>query len=735
MQKYDVQQLLRQQKDSIYQSIITIILAVILSICTSIIYTKYAASLSTKGSILLASVVIIVLIMLPICLVLKRKNDYFAVKKEKITLLLAFDKERDSIKSIQFNDYPFSVYCTNDWNRTIAKDTENLKAFIKAHNETHYLSVNSKEKLDRKIIADLVFYHIIRKMSSNRHLLLNRDETQWIITQPNAIKKNYFVKAIHSQQIDYEEKMKNGETIDGAIIYIPFCVTFPEGINYELTESINSPICKIILTSKYGRLTIEFDDLYNPSLQKTFAYTVMKPGNRHRHYEEICLDMSVNLDIKKYAYFPLVGGPEESVDEFMSWANQTIDNLRTFCDWDYFEKNIKRELFQELFNKLDGIQHEINIEHYDNFEDNKFGRTQRLLRYMINPHFEYRRDALREMIKAKDELPTDLVETSILRILRLTYFKEEVTRFQAAEALGELKEKIPVNLHQEVVDALLKLVDDEDDAVKRKSVESLCNIFPYVDSRLKTKIQSKIINDYVENAQFYFERETPLRKIYPHISDGDKGKFETTYLHKLLEKKDTLSIIQALRFYRGIRDFITPEQTRQVMEYSLNIDLTNNEIIGEYLILLAFLSKKIPNYLIDLYYDKVYFLLTDGETNVKILVINILISSSLFIERLDMTQRESIFLILKEYTKCEDSNLKSISLKGLANIAEYLSGKEDQIAEILLNEIENVGIEELNNDLTYYMVHCFEKIYKRVRDDSILTKIDKFQQSWEAFSH
>ena len=171
------------------------------------------------------------------------------------------------------------------------------------------------------------------------------------------------------------------------------------------------------------------------------------------------------------------------------------------------------------------------------------------------------------------------------------------------------------------------------------------------------------------------------------------------------------------------------------MEYSLNIDLTNNEIIGEYLILLAFLSKKIPNYLIDLYYDKVYFLLTDGETNVKILVINILISSSLFIERLDMTQRESIFLILKEYTKCEDSNLKSISLKGLANIAEYLSGKEDQIAEILLNEIENVGIEELNNDLTYYMVHCFEKIYKRVRDDSILTKIDKFQQSWEAFSH
>lgn len=735
MQKYDVQQLLRQQKDSIYQSIITIILAVILSICTSIIYTKYTASLSTKGSILLASLVIIVLIMLPICLVFKRKNDYFAVKKEKITLLLAFDKERDSVKPIQFNDYPFSVYCTNDWNRTIAKDTENLKAFIKAHNETHYLSVNSKEKLDRKIIADLVFYHIIRKMSSNRHLLLNRDETQWIITQSNAIKNNYFVKVIHPQQIDYEEKMKKGETIDGAIIYIPFSVTFPEGINFELTESINSPICKIILTSKYGRLTIEFDDLYNPSLQKTFTYTVMKPGNRHRHYEEICLDMSVNLDIKKYAYFPLVGGREESVDEFMSWANQTIDDLRTFCDWDYFEKNIKRELFQELVNKLDGIQHEINIEHYENFEDNKFGRTQRLLRYMINPHFEYRRDALTEIIKTKDEIPTDLVESSILRILRLTNFKEEVTRFQAAEALGELKDKIPINLHQEVVDALLKLVDDKDNIVKRKSIESLCNIFTYVDSTLKTKMQEKIINDYVENDQFYLERETPLQKIYPHINDEDKVKFETTYLQKLVEEKDTLGLIRALRFYGGIREFITPERIRQVMEYSLNIDLTKDEVIYEYLILIALWSKKIPNDRINLYYDKVYSLLIDGEINVKIWVINMLIISSLFIERLETIQKESIFLKLKEYTTSENYDLKKASLTGLTNIAEYLPGKENEIAEILLSEIEIVGTEDLNNYLTYRMVYCFEKISKRVSDDSLVTKIKKFQQSWEAFLH
>lgn len=107
MQKYDIQQLLRQQKISIYQSILTILLAVLLGLVTSVIFDKFSAFLSTDLPFIIATSILFLLIIGIILRVFLERNALIKVTKEKMTLLITLDKENKTIKPIKFNEYLF----------------------------------------------------------------------------------------------------------------------------------------------------------------------------------------------------------------------------------------------------------------------------------------------------------------------------------------------------------------------------------------------------------------------------------------------------------------------------------------------------------------------------------------------------------------------------------------------------------------------------------------------------
>jgi hypothetical protein len=92
--------------------------------------------------------------------------------------------------------------------------------------------------------------------------------------------------------------------------------------------------------------------------------------------------------------------------------------LKKSCDWEYYQQNITRDTLVNIENKIDYHRRESNIEYYDNFNDNNEGKTKRLMRLLLSQEFEYKKAALKEIEKIKDQIPADLLESVILRILR-----------------------------------------------------------------------------------------------------------------------------------------------------------------------------------------------------------------------------------------------------------------------------------------------------------------------------
>lgn len=771
MQKYDVQQLLKQQKNSIYQSILTILLAVLLGISSSIFFELIKTSISDKLLFMCASSILLVLIIIPIFVVFRGRNKLIKIKKENMTLLVTLSHENGLIKPIKFNEYLFSVYFSDNWDSVIEKNDDYKNALIGESNHLiDYSRQDYQNDFEYKVITDLFQYNILREISENNVSRQRKNNIGWsdriqywfirrtnqikilreikfidkycnrkeimekldffsdgipLVFQNAQIKENLFVKTIHAQQIEYENQILNEESNENGYMYIPFYLNFPTDINFNLEKSDKSKLDKIVLESKYGKITIEFHDRWNFSSQKTFMYTTMRPGKLHHNYKEYYAEMSIDLDIKKFAYFPLIGGDEESVDEFYSWANQLIENLRQFCDWNYYENNVTRETFQHIINKLDYQDWETKIENYNNFKDTKYGEIQRLLRHTISPHFEYRKHAIKKIVEQKNEISIYQMESVILRMLRLTNYEDTVTKFMATEALGDFENKIPTNLHEKVIGRLIELTEDDEIAVKPNSIKSLSKLFFYVDVDLKRLIQEKIIQLYLRDLNVDYECGEALKLIYPHIILNERQKFEEKYL-KILMANDA-DLIDALKFYVGIRDYISPIQVKDVISATLKIDTRDLNILDQYLRFINFFSNEMSNSLLVNYYQKVVSFLEHDDLNIREKTLRFL-GSSLFINCLDAVRKENIYTKIEKLTKLNDEELKHTSIETLAKVGEYFTGKEEEIAEILFEKIETDPYDS-QNYFPYLVKDYFDKIKLIIDNTSLLERIDKFQDS------
>ncbi len=771
MQKYDVQQLLKQQKNSIYQSILTVLLAVLLGISSSIFFESIKTSISNDSLIWYAFLIFSVLIIIPIFVVSRERNKLIKIKKENMTLLVTLSHENGSIKPIKFNEYLFSVYFSDYWDSVIEKNDDYKNAFIgESNNLIDYSRQDYQNDFKYKVITDLFQYNILRKISENNVSRPSKNNIGWsdriqnwfirranqnkiirkikfidnycnrkeileklhifsdgipLVFQDEQITENLFVKTIHAQQIEYENQILSEENNENAYMYIPFYLNFPTGINFNLEKSDKSKLDKIVLESKYGKVTIEFHDRWNFSSQKTFMYTTMRPGKLHHNYKEYYTEMSIDLDIKKFAYFPLIGGDEESVDEFYSWANQLIEDLRLFCDWNYFENNITRETFQHIINKLDYQDWETKIENYNNFKDTKHGEIQRLLRYAISPQFKSRIDAINKIVEQKNEISIYQMESVILRMLRLTNYADTVTKLKATEAFGEFGNKIPSNLHENVIGRLIKLTEDDEIAVKTNSIKSLRKLFLCMDSDLKRLIQEKIIQLYLKDLNVDYECSKALKQIYPHISLDERQKFEEKYLEILIA--NDADLIDALMFYVGIRDYISSIQVKDVISATLNIDTRDLNVLDQYLRFINFFSNEMSNSLLLNYYQKVVSFLEHDDLNIREMTLRFL-GSSLFINCLDAVRKENIYAKIEKLTKLNDKKLKHTSIETLAKVGEYFTGKEEEIAEILFEKIETDPYNS-QDYFPYIVKDYFDKINLKINNTSLLERINKFQDS------
>lgn len=724
MQKYDIEQLLKQQKDNVFQSIKTVFVALILSITASIILIQFSDVASSKVTLYVLILAVAILLIHPLLNFLIHRNDYVTVKKEKMTLLFAFENTSNCPKLIKFNGYPFSIHTADDWTKFIQID-ENCKKIKSSFNQLR--TIYGDEPFFEKAVFDLVLYTILMRISNNRpNFFFTKDYLNWIIYQDQAIKNNIFVNLVHSEQIEYEKRSRDGIEI-GAWTYIPFNLTFPHDIDFQLEKTDKTQIPKIILKNDIIRLTINFDK--EACFDKTFAYTLLKPGNRFKSYDEKCFVMTIEFEIKKYSFFKT---KEREVDKFWSWGDGLIEDLKEFCDWQYYEGNFQRSQIQEILNKLGYISWEMLIENYKNFEDNPHGKVKKLLRYTISPIFEQRRDAIGHIVSIKNEIPSDLIEDVINRLLSLVTGTKNDTGFKAAEALGNMGDIIPTNLHENVVNTLIKILEDEDtyenvDLLKENSLESLLLLFSIVAPLLKKKICDTIIKAYVSSTQYSlyeYELSKALNEIYLNITPSDQKQYENEFFQKISLSSSDAELIYGLKFYAAVAAFINTETTRKVITTLLQINPSNSDILREYLNTLANLWATVKNEYINEIFTKIYSFLVYDEPEFRIKVIHRFLRTTFFVEYLNGGQKDKILHKLIEYSNSENDNLKNLSLESLAHLSLEFSGHEDEITNLLLDSIQNVNLPP-GNSFWFYVLDCFDNIVSKLQPETLL-RINRF---------
>lgn len=789
MKTYDVQELLRQQKNNIKERILTILLAVSLGICSSMIYDEITNN--SSPNLFQAPLIFIIILLGSVLIPVVLNKDLIKVKEEFLTALICLNLDNDP-KLIQFTDYPFSIQAENNWRLMIETKNEIIEKFKKAHKNQNY--TNDDENFDYILITDLFQYSILKNISSNsskkqnllqfesidvnkvenklldflfyfkkynriNHLLnhffvINKryekrkklDKLQFfvegipLICLPKKVQNNLFVSTFHGKQAEYEKRIfEQGEDIL-SFSYVPFRLSFPDYISVKFEDSNYSRIDKIIFIRKnVGKLTIEFHDRWRYLSQRAFSLTTMRPGNRYNHFEEIFFEISTDIYIKKYAYFPLIGGGERKTDEFLSWANELVEKLNKSCDWDYYQQNITRDTLAEINNKIDYHNWESNIEYYSNFSDNAEGETKRLLRLLLSPNFEYSKVALKKIEEYKDRIPCDQLESVILRILRLFKNPNESTQYLAAKTLACFLTEIPNNLHEKTIEELLKLTNSKDDFVRLQSLKNLEALFIFIyDENLKEKIQDKIISVHSskdENiARLYYE--AIINRFYPKIDSVNRNKFEKHFL-QILESQDKELIDNAFIFFTFVSEFISKELIIEIFYLSSKIKICELQVqsIEYYLTFLAnissvILSKSLDDSLsepIKRHY-KILISLISNENENNESKSNVIRRFSIirpFFNLLRTDQKEVIYTKLKLLLYVQNKHIKFSSLETICYVADIFPGREDDIARTLL---ENVDSEYEEIDVQYYVVSGLNKIRSKITDQVLMEEIVQFIQ-------
>jgi hypothetical protein len=748
MRKYDVQELLRQEKNNVFEHMLTIILAITLGVLSSSIFNGIN---SNDIDIVIKSLSIVAVLFLCIIIfVLINRKRLIKVRNEKFILLTCFDV-KENPKPISFNDYLFSTYVKNNWDEVIGQNVLLTKKFVNDYEKNIHTYQNYgkyyTEYFDYKVMSDLVQYSILRGISPTipdyprqnrnkkhiRHFVesllysctvlrfvqilrnitfidiyyKNRENLSHLyffsmgiplILLPDQIKENIFVEKIHQEQLELEKQI----FIDGKKVsdlpahsYLPLYIDFPNDIKISFEKSDNSKLQKILFTrSKVGSVSIEFHDRWRHSSQKSFMQTYMKPENEFSSFEEIYFEVTIDLNIRKYAYFPIVGGGEVAVDDFLSWSNKLIENIEESYDWNYYQEHITRDLFQDLRNKLDVSDWESKIEYYENFEVTKTGKFERLSRMTLSPDYLKINYALNNLVKEKDEIPIFLLEKITHRIIKLTYL-DDVAIFIALEALNKLAYRIPTNLHENLISRLLDLINEGKNPTKLATLECLIEITKYItDLSLKTKVCNRIIKLHVlKNKQLFpTHSSNTLKNIYRNISQIEREELEARYLN-MLNRNNEDEIIQSLLFFSCIIEFVSNEMTNMVLKTVSKINFINFKAstIEEYITFLSAIFNLKNNDLlnediINLHYKNIISFMSNSDDEINRVTILNLKKCGYFVYNLSSLKRDVIFFKLKRNVYVKNKNLNDLTLETICHLEDYLPGKEEEIAQMMLQK-------------------------------------------------
>lgn len=788
MRKYDVQELLRQEKNSVYEHLLTIILASIIGISTSLIIIGISSN--DYESIILPFSIIILLIFLCLFFTIGiNRHKLVKVRNEHFALVTCFDMETFP-KPVQFNDYPFSLSVSNNWNSIIANNPTLLEKFRSDHEKNtnaYFYYTNSYTKgFDYKIMSDVVQYFFLRNISPNilQNTIQNKNKKYIrrlfdailstriilfikqlsrnigyidrrfkkdeilnhlhffstgmpLILLPNQIKENFFVKKNHQAQLDLEKQI----LIDGKKVselkshtYLPLYIDLPHDIKMSFENSNNSKLDKIIFTKKkVGKLSIEFHDRWREHSQRSFMQTTMVPGYDFHKFEEIFFDLTIDLNVEKYSYFPIIGGGESSVDAFLSWANELIKHIEKTSDWTYYQEHITRDLFQELRNKLGYIEWENRIEYYGNFDQTTNGKFESFYRKLLSPRYPVRKHALENITLKNDQIPTYLLEKIILRIIQLTKLDIH-TVFIALDTLDKLAHQIPANIHEHIINRLFSLLENKEVSTKLKTLECLAEMTKYiVDPTLKGKVHKIIIELHVLKAESIFpvHSQDALKKTYPTISMDEKEKLEKKYLI-MLNSNNSEELTQALIFFSCVIDFISDEMADKLFNQISRIDVINFDVntIEEYFIFLSAFCM-IKNHIslnekaTYLHYQKIISLIENSDDELRRISIVSIKKCGLFISRLNKLKRNVIFSKLKINVYIKNHDLNFLTLDTICYLAKHLPGEEEEIAKMMLQKVN-----PHSND--YYFqkivsIVCFDYIKNKVTDVNLLKDIEQFQ--------
>lgn len=373
----------------------------------------------------------------------------------------------------------------------------------------------------------------------------------------------------------------NGGDLPASFGYLPLELAFPfdTNISYQIMRSGR----QISLISRFGKLQITItESSWSKSgfVYKTFNYI---PRLRHDsdHYREVVFDVRLSFHVNKFrALWPW---NSDEFEDYFEWGQAVIRNVIEQFSWDHYRQTESRDEIMRLRRQFAQFDAEARIEMLCNFPDSIEGKVAKYLRWTRSWVWENRREGLSKLIAMVGDVPAELAEDIVQRLLVMSRveYDDTVTPWKVTEALGVYSGKVRRSLVLEIYSALVAKLDTYDQS-QRKGLwwAALGKSLAQVQKRLEHDEQihnlHRVITEFLEPPNTLHDDEISLL-LWDNSTMAAQEEIKS-FIEEHVHSSDEEDIYTGIQYCLALRRELEPTFLAKQLSLLLNRKLQQPKV-------------------------------------------------------------------------------------------------------------------------------------------------------------
>ncbi len=775
MDKYTFQQLLREQRTSIQQGFLNVLYAVIFGVGANIIYDWSISPDSVSPLwVKLTLGLWIVFLLFPLYRIYRTRKQEITVQEEEFEAVLLMDQKTEFHGPVQLGDYGFSISADNDWRNIFGSNEDIRKQYLDS--EAHPLELFGDYTRDfyYRVLIEYIEYSLLRSFSMHGNSRTEKSERERLLTSsivsrlnvlwtriyrvflhipflqkrytkrrtakrmklyfgrypitsfPSSLQNNIWLSTLHQQQIEYERMILDGGDLPNSFGYLPLELDFP--FETTITHQILRSGRRIILTSQYGRMQIDvMESSWSKSgfVNKTFNY-IPRLRRDSDHYREVVFDIRISFHINKFR--ALRPWNSDEFEDYFEWGQKVIRSMIERFSWEHYRQTESRDEIMRLRRQFAQFEAEARIEMLYNFPDSIEGKVAKCLRWTRSWVWENRRDGLTRLTEMADEVPNELVDDVIQRLIVMSKEKygDSVTPWKVTEALGVYSARASGSLVPEIYSALVTKLDTYDQT-QRRGVrwaalgKSLAQVQKRLDQDEQLQNLHRVVSGFLgksilkddEISSLLWDNSTPAVQkklksfILEHVHSPDEEKIYTGIQYCLALRRQ----LEPAFLIRQLSSLLNRKPQRQdVKERTMMLawNITGNIPESDRNLLLQFLLREIK----------------DNESEIRGVAARTLKERYDLFSDCDEAATTQIIEALLSLSNAENTDFEFAAVSSLASYTvDTPPHFQEYVAEALLAKIQKNSTDPMSSDISIAAGVALQALIGSLPDNDLKQRI------------